>query len=87
MLAYDYRQKMNEIMKESLGLQGERLGNSYPTKRGSWESLLDRFGQHFPLYLVRTCRKQQAKLGGNAAKHTQNVKKNYVFTQLFLHKI
>jgi hypothetical protein len=41
--------RMNEIMKESLDLQGERLGDSYPTKRGSWGSLLDRFGQRFPL--------------------------------------
>jgi hypothetical protein len=24
--------KINEIMKENLDLQGERLGNSYPTK-------------------------------------------------------
>jgi len=77
--------RMNEIMKESLDLQGERLGDSYPTKRGSWGSLLDRFGQRFPLYLVRTCKKQQAKLAGNAAKHTQNVKKNYVFTHIFFY--
>jgi hypothetical protein len=76
-------QKMNEIMKESLDLQGERLGNSYPTKRGSWGSLLDRFGQRFPLYLVRTYKKNsKQKLAGNAAKHTQNVKKF-----LFLHRI
>ena len=73
--------RINEIMKENLDLQGERLGDSYPTKRGSWGSLLDRFGQRFPLYLVRTCKKQQTKLTGNAAKDTENVKKNSVFTQ------
>jgi hypothetical protein len=41
MLAYDYEQRMNEIMKESLDLQGEKLGDSYPTKTGSWGSLLE----------------------------------------------
>ena len=41
--------RINEIMKENLDLQGERLGDSYPTKMGSWGSLVDGFGQRFPL--------------------------------------
>jgi hypothetical protein len=72
--------RINKKQEENLDLQGERLGNSYPTKKGSWGSLLDRFGQRFPLYLVRICKKQQAKLAGNVAKYTQNVKFFSVFT-------
>ena len=49
MLVYDYGQRINEKQEENLDLQGERLGNSYPTKKGSWGSLVDGFGQHFPL--------------------------------------
>jgi hypothetical protein len=80
--------RMNEIMKESLDLQEERLGDSYPTKRGSWGSLLDRFGQRFPLYLVRTCKKQQAKACWKCCKTHTKCQKNFCFyTESFLHKI
>jgi hypothetical protein len=70
-------------MKESLDLQGERLRNCYPTKRGSWGSLLGRFGQRFPLDLVRTCKKQQAKACWKCCKTHTKCQKNYVFTQKF----
>jgi hypothetical protein len=50
-------------------------------KRSVLGSLLCVFGQHIPLDLSLTCKKQQAKLAGNAAKHTKLVKKF-----LFLHK-
>jgi hypothetical protein len=63
------------------------LGDSYPTKNGSWGSLVDDFGQRFPLFLVRTCKKNsKQKLAGNAAKHTQNIKKISVLHKIFLHK-
>jgi hypothetical protein len=64
--------KINEKQEENLDLQGERLGNSYPTKNGSWGSLVDGFGQRFPLFLVRTCKKQQAKACWKCCKtHTK----------------
>ena len=70
----------NEWNNEEKGdLQGEELRESYPTKNGCWGSLLSGFEQHLPLDLVITCKKQQAKLAGNAAKHTQNVTKNFCF--------
>jgi hypothetical protein len=47
-------------------------------------SLLCVFGQQIPLDLSLTCKNQQAKLVGNAAKHTKLVKKKFVFTQKFL---
>jgi hypothetical protein len=51
-------------------------------------SLLCVFGQQIPLDLSLTCKNQQAKLAGNAAKHTKLVKKNFCFyTEIFsIHK-
>jgi hypothetical protein len=46
-------------------------------------SLLCVFGQHIPLDLSLTCKKQQAKLAGNAAKHTKLVKKFCFYTEIF----
>jgi hypothetical protein len=87
MLVYDLYKRINEIKEENLDLQKERLGKSYPTKKGSWGSLVDGFGQRFPLLLVRTCKKTASKkLAGNAAKHTQNVNFFSVFTQKIFHK-
>jgi hypothetical protein len=48
-------------------------------------SLLSDFGQHIPLDLVTTCKKQQAKAAGNAAKHTKLVKKFMFLHRNFLH--
>jgi hypothetical protein len=70
-------------MKKNLDLQGEELGDSYPTKRGSWGSLLSRFEQRFPLDLVRTCKKQQAKACWKCCKTHPNCQKISVFTQKF----
>ena len=49
MLAYDYIQKNEWNNERKLDLQGEELGDSYPTKNGSCGSLLKWFGQRFPL--------------------------------------
>jgi hypothetical protein len=74
--------RINEKQEENLDLQGERLGNSYPTKKGSWGSLVDGFGQRFPLLLVRTCRKQQAKACWKCCKTHTKCQKKF----LFLHR-
>jgi hypothetical protein len=80
-------QRINEIMKENLDLQGKRLRKCYPTKGGSWGSLLDRFGQRFSLLLVRTCKKQQAKACWKCCKTHPKCKFFFVFTQFFYIKI
>jgi hypothetical protein len=80
--------RMNEIMKENLDLQEKRLSNSYPTKNGSWGSLVDGFEQRFPLFLVRTCKKQQTKAFWKCCKtHPKCQKKLCFYTEFFLHKI
>jgi hypothetical protein len=33
--------KKNKKLKENLEFEGEKLGNSYPTERVSWGSLLE----------------------------------------------
>jgi hypothetical protein len=40
-------------------------------------------GQHFPLIWREPAKNNKLLLAGNAAKHTQNVKKIFVFTQKF----
>jgi hypothetical protein len=72
-------QRMNEIMKKNLYFQGERLGDSYPTKRDSWGSLLDRFGQRFPLLLVRTCKKTASKSLLEMMQNTPKMSKKFYF--------
>jgi hypothetical protein len=79
-------QKNQKLKEENLDLQKKKEGNSYQTNEGSWGSLEGVFGQRLPLFLVRTCKNQQAKACWKCCKIHTNVKKNSVFTQKSFHK-
>jgi hypothetical protein len=79
---------MNEIMKENLDLQGEELGDSYPTQE--WflgESSRVIWATFPPLTGKNLQKNSKQKLVGNAAKHTQNVKNFWFYTEFFYIKI
>jgi hypothetical protein len=84
MLVQNYGPKRMKNMKENLEIQGEKLRNSYPTKKGLLGSLLDVFGAAFPLFLVCTCKKQQAKACWKCCKTHKYVTENFCFyTEIF----
>ena len=74
--------KKNKKLKENLEFEGEKLGNSYPTENGflgksswmTWEAFP-------PLFWYVPAKNSKQKLAGNAAKHTELLKKF-----LFLHR-
>jgi hypothetical protein len=85
MLVYDYGSKKNEIMKENLDLQGEKLGDSYPTKewflgkssRVIWAAFPPLTGKN----LQKTASKSLLEMLQNTPKMLQKIS---VFTQKFL---
>jgi hypothetical protein len=64
-------------------LKEEEFRNGYPTKEWMLGSLLGGFGQHIPLDLSITCKKQQAKACWKCCKTHQTCQKISVFTHKF----
>jgi hypothetical protein len=71
-------------MKEKLGNTRRKLGNSYPTQRVSWESLLDDLEQRFPLFSGMYLQKTASK---SLLEMLQNTKNLCFYTEILYVKI
>jgi hypothetical protein len=68
-------------------LKEEEFRNGYPTKEWMLGSLLGGFGQHIPLDMSLTCKKQQTKACWKCCKTHQTCQKNFCFCiEIFTYK-
>jgi hypothetical protein len=62
-----------------------KVRDSLPNQGGSWGCLEEEFWQRFPLFLVRTCKNQQAKACWKCCKTHTKLRKIYVFYAEIFH--